>query len=317
MDALTLYSLLPEMAVFVRVVETGSFSLAARQLGSTPSTISRQIKKLEESLSTRLFERTTRELRITESGEQIYRHGRDIVNSALHAIDAAGNLAGSPRGRVSMSAPTAFARTVVHPLVSAFLRKYPEVNLRLLLTDEDVEPIAGDLDLVIRLTNTPPPGLAGRPLRRVRWMLCASKEYLERKGFPTHPEQLFAHECICLGEQPDDNRWRFRQRIVKGFEGVADTHQVNVSGRYTVNHPGARIDAALQGFGIASLPGFVAESVVARGDLVEVLGDWEFEVNAYAGNIWLLYPPNRFLPPKVRVLFDYLVERLSDVVEEH
>jgi DNA-binding transcriptional LysR family regulator len=316
MDALTLYALLPEMAVFARVVETGNFSVAARQLGSTPSTISRQIKKLEDALSTRLFERTTRELRVTESGEQIYRYSRDIVSSAMNAVDAAGNLASSPRGRVSISAPTAFAKTVIHPLVADFLRTYPDVDLRLYSTDDNVEPIAGDMDLVIRLTNSPPTGLAGRPLRTVRWILCASREYLDRYGTPEHPDELIEHDCICLGEKPDDNRWRFQRRTLDA-KSIADreTHLVEVSGRYTVNHAGARIDAAMEGFGIASLPAFAAETLVASGALVEVLEDWEFEVNAYVGSVWLLYPPNRFLPPKVRVLIDYLIRCLSDLPE--
>jgi DNA-binding transcriptional LysR family regulator len=313
MDALTLYALLPEMAVFARVVETGNFSVAARQLGSTPSTVSRQIKKLEDTLATRLFERTTRELRVTESGEQIYRYSRDIVSSALSAVDAAGNLAGSPRGRVNISAPTAFARTVIHPLIANFLHLYPDVDLRLFFTDDDVEPVAGDFDLVIRLTNSPPAGLAGRPLRTVRWMLCASEDYLDKRGMPRHPSDLTAHDCICLGEKPDDNRWRFRRRTHNTTSAaLPDTHLVEVSGRYTANHAGARIDAAVAGFGIASLPAFSAESAVAKGALVEVLNDWEFEVNAYVGGVWLLYPPNRFLPPKVRVLIDYLVACLAE-----
>lgn len=323
MDALTLYALLPEMAVFARVVETGNFSVAARQLGSTPSTISRQIKKLEDAMSTRLFERTTRELRVTESGEQIYRYSRDIVSSALSAVDAAGNLAGSPRGRVSISAPTAFARTVIHPLVADFLHAYPDVDLRLFFTDDDVEPVAGDLDLVIRLTNSPPAGLAGRPLRTVRWMLCASKDYLDKAGTPHHPNDLSAHDCICLGEKPDDNRWRFRRKVghvtpvaSASAAEAAEMHVVEVNGRYTANHAGARIDAAIAGFGIASLPAFAAESVVASGALIEVLDDWAFDVTAYVGGVWLLYPPNRFLPPKVRVLIDYLVARISDAADQ-
>lgn len=313
MDTLTLYALLPEMAIFARVVETGNFSVAARQLGSTPSTISRQIKKLEDALSTRLLERTTRELRVTESGEQVYRYSRDMVNSAQSAVDAAGNLAGKPRGRVSISVPTAYARSVIHPLMANFLRTYPDVDLRLFFTDDDVEPVAGDLDLVIRLTNAPPAGLAGRPLRTVRWMLCASKEYLDKRGTPRHPKDLSAHDCICLGETPDDNRWRFRRRKRPVKSSAAqETHVIEVRGRYTANHVGARIDAALEGFGIASLPEFAAEAVLAKGALVEILDDWEFDVNAYVGSVWLLYPPNRFLPPKVRVLIDYLVACLSD-----
>jgi len=313
MDALKLYALLPELAVFARVVETGNFSVAARQLGSTPSTISRQIKRLEDSLSTRLLERTTRELRVTESGEQIYQYSRDIVSSALGALDAAGNLAETPRGRVSMSAPTAFAKTVIDPLVPDFLRTYSDVDLRLFFTDEDVEPVTGDLDLVIRLTNAPPPGLAGRPLGTVRWMLCASTDYLRERGTPQHPKDLSDHDCICLGEKPDDNRWYFRRQGGNAKDAELSEHElVEVRGRYTANHAGARIDAAKAALGIASLPAFSAQAAVADGSLIEVLQDWEFDAHAYIGGIWLLYPPNRFLPPKVRVLIDYLVARLGD-----
>lgn len=313
MDALKLYALLPELAVFARVVETGNFSVAARQLGSTPSTISRQIKRLEESLSTRLLERTTRELRVTESGDQVYRYSRDIVSSALSALDAAGSLAETPRGRVSLSAPTAFAKTVIDPLVPDFLRIYRDVDLRLFFTDEDVEPVTGDLDLVIRLTNAPPPGLAGRPLGTVRWMLCASADYLRERSTPQHPQNLVAHDCICLGEKPDDNRWRFRRKGAHTQNAAqAENQLVEVRGRYTANHAGARIDAAKADLGIAILPAFSAQAAVADGSLIEVLQDWEFDAQAYIGGIWLLYPPNRFLPPKVRVLIDYLVARLGD-----
>jgi DNA-binding transcriptional LysR family regulator len=308
MDALRLYALLPELAVFARVVETGNFSVAARQLGSTPSTISRQVKRLEDSLCTRLLERTTRELRVTESGEQIYRYSRDIVSAALSALDAAGNLAETPRGRVSLSAPTAFAKTVIDPLVPAFLRTYSDVDLRLFFTDEDVEPVTGDLDLVIRLTNAPPPGLAGRPLGAVRWMLCASASYLCERGTPQTPKDLSHHDCICLGEKPDDNRWRFRRKGIDEDDAARAEHRlVEVRGRYTANHVGARIDAAKAGLGIAALPAFSAQAAVADGSLIDVLKEWEFDAHAYIGKIWLLYPPNRFLPPKVRVLIDYLV----------
>src|ERR1700729_3940122 len=119
-----LFALLPDMAVFARVVEAGNFSLAARQLGSTPSTVSRQIKRLEEALATRLLERSTRKVRVTESGAQGVRYCRDMVSAASAAVDAAGQLGGRAQGKVSVSAPTAFAKTVIHPLVPGFLRAY-------------------------------------------------------------------------------------------------------------------------------------------------------------------------------------------------
>lgn len=296
------FDLLPDMAVFARVVEAGNFSVAARQLGSTPSTVSRQIKRLEEALSTRLLERSTRTVRVTESGAQVVRFCRDMLSSASGAVDAAGQLSGRAQGKVSLSAPTQFARTVIHPLIAGFLRAYEEVDLQLLFTDHDIDPLVDDVDLVIRLTEHPPQGLSGRRLGAVRWMLVASPAYLLQRGMPAQPRDLLDHACIYLGETADDSRWRFRRG--------AETQGVDVKGRYIANHAGARLDAALQDFGIAGVPEFAAAAALKSGELVQVLPDWRFDGHAYVGSVWLLYPPNRFLPPKVRALIDYLVEHI-------
>jgi len=302
-----LFALLPDMAVFARVVDAGNFSLAARQLGTTPSTVSRQIKRLEAALATRLLERSTRTVRITESGAQVARFCRDMVSAAAGAVDAAGQLTGKPQGKVSVSAPTQFARAVLHPLMPEFLRAYDEVDLRIFFADHDVDPLAEDVDLVIRLTGHPPPGLAGRRLGAVRWLLAASPDYLRERGVPMQPRALREHACIYLGEAADDNRWRLRRG--------AETQSVDVKGRYIANHAGARLEGALQGFGIACVPEFAAADALRAGELIEVLADWQLDMHAYAGSVWLLYPPNRFLPPKVRALIDYLAARIPDALD--
>ncbi|AOY97385.1 transcriptional regulator [Cupriavidus sp. USMAA2-4] len=302
-----LFALLPDMAVFARVVDAGNFSLAARQLGTTPSTVSRQIKRLEDALATRLLERSTRKVRVTASGEQVYRHCRELVGAAAGAVDAAGALAARPAGRVSLSAPTAYAKTVIHPLVPDFLRACPDVDLRLVFSDATLDPLDDDLDLVIRLTDQPPPGLAGRRLGRVEWVLCASRAYLAARGEPRHPRELAAHDCLFLGETADDKRWRFRRTAPA--EAAAPV-SVEVRGRYAANHASARLEAAQQGLGIASLPDFAAAQALQRGEVVRVLADWTLEARAYVGTVWLLHPPNRFLPPKVRALIDFLDARL-------
>lgn len=303
MNPADLLDLLPDLAVFARVVDAGSFSAAAHQLGSTPSTVSRQIKRLEERLGARLLERSTRRLRMTESGTQVHRHCRDMMDAASGAADAAGESAGRARGRVSLSAPTAFAKSVLHPLVPGFLDAHPEVDLQLVFTDRDVDPLADDVDLVVRLTDHPPPGLAGRPLGVVRWVLCAAPAYLAARGMPDAPKELAQHDCLHLGESPDDGRWRFR----RGAESLS----VTVHGRYIANHAGARLEAAMAGLGIANLPDFVAADALRRGEVVCVLADWTLDARAYIGTVWLLYPSNRFLPPKVRVLIDHLAAHLA------
>ncbi|WP_250508963.1 LysR family transcriptional regulator [Caballeronia sp. GACF4] len=304
MNPSDLFDLLPDMAVFARVVDAGNFSIAARQLGSTPSTVSRQIKRLEDALATRLLERSTRKVRVTESGYQVYRHCRDMATAATGAVDAAGQLSGKPQGKVSLSAPTAYAKSVIHPLVPGFLAAYPEVDLQLVFSDHDIDPLASDVDLVIRATDDPPQGLAARRIGRVRWLLCAAPRYLQTRGEPAHPRDLARHDCIPLGETVDDHRWRF----ARGGE----TATVAVHGRYIANHAGARLDAAENGMGIATLPEFAAREALASGRVQAVLVDWEVQARAYRGPVWLLYPPNRFLPPKARALIDYLHAHLGE-----
>lgn len=298
-----LFALLPDLATFARVVDAGNFSSAARQLGSTPSTVSRQIKRLEDSLGTRLLERSTRSIRLTDAGAQIYRYCREMIGAASGAVDVAGQVIGEPRGKVSLSAPVSFARSVIHPLVAEFLRRWPDVDVQLVFADHEVDPLRDDVDMVIRLTRSPPPGLAARRLGAVGWMLCASRAYLAERGAPAEPRDLAEHACMYLGETVDDNRWHFRRG--------ADTQSVEVKSRYIANDADARLDAALHGLGIASLPDFVAAQALARGDLVRVLGDWEFEARPYMGPVWLLYPSNRFLPSRARALIDYLASRLQ------
>ncbi len=308
MNPTELFALLPDMATFARVVDAGNFSVAARQLGSTPSTVSRQIKRLEEALGTRLLERSTRSVRVTDSGAQVYRYCRDMVGAASGAVDVAGQMVGEPRGRVSISAPIAFARSVIHPLIPGFLRSLPDVDVQLIFADREVDPLRDDVDIVIRLTRSPPLGLAARRLGTVKWLLCASPAYLEAHGTPTEPRDLARHECLFLGETADDNRWHFRR--------ATETQTLEVRGRYIANHAGARLEAALQDLGIAILPDFAAVEALEQGGLVQLLVDWEFEARSYMGPVWLLYPPNRFLPSKVRALIDYLASHLHDSADD-
>jgi DNA-binding transcriptional LysR family regulator len=296
-----LLPLLPDLATFTQVVEAGNFSAAARPLGTTPSTISRQVQRLERALGTRLFERSTRRIRLTESGMEVYRHCRDMMDAASGAVDAASQLTAQPRGRVSISAPISVAKSLIHPKIPGFLRTYQEVEVQVVFDDRDIDPIRDHVDLVVRPTPTPPQGLAARQLGTVRWMPCASPGYLRARGTPVVPNDLAQHDCLYLGDTPDDNRWTFRQG------NHAQT--IDVRGRYIANDVSARHEAALADWGVASLPEFAVGDDLRAGRLVQVLPDWLFEPRAYSGPVWLLYPPNRLLPPKVRALIDWLVEQ--------
>lgn len=293
---------LADMAIFARVVEAGSFSGAARGLGLTPSAVSRQVARLEGLLRVRLLERTTRKLRLTEAGQAAFARCQALEASAREVMQLADRHAAAPSGLVRMAVPKAYGRQRIHPLVAPFLAAHPQVDVQLVTTDRAVDLFAEDIDLAVRITDTPPPGLAGRPLEAVEHLVCASPAYLARRGTPAHPRDLAAHDCIPLGEGPGELRWRF----ARGAQQVA----VAVRGRYRDNHSENRRDAALAGLGLASLPAFTAQAQIASGALVRVLAEWRHGTD-YSGTAWLLYPPGRFLPARMRAWIDHLAEKLA------
>lgn len=295
-------ALMGEMAVFAKVVETGSFSEAARQLGSTPSATSRAVARLEKALGTRLLQRTTRKLRLSESGEQVHARCLDLVHAAQAVLATSGHFGAAPQGLLRVSVPKAVGRFLVHPHMAEFLALYPQIDVQLRLEDRYVDLIDEPVDLALRITDRPPPGLMGRPLCRIGHLLCATPAYLAAHGTPRHPHDLRQHSCIFLGEAPGDARWKFR----RGGRTVS----VDVRGRYAANHTGVRLDAVLHGLGIGSLPDFTARQALQQGRIVPVLADWQF-LPFYSGPLWLLYPPTRHLPPKLRVFIDFLAERLA------
>jgi len=294
--------LLGEMAIFVKVVETGSFSEAARQLGASPSAVSRSISRLEQALATRLLQRTTRKLRLSDDGEEVFKRCCEVAGAAQSVMDLSGRFTRSAEGLIRISVPKAVGRYVIHPHMPEFLRRYPHVDVQLILEDRYVDLIDDNVDLSIRITDQPPPGLVGRQLFPIEHVLCATPAYLAEHGTPAEPEDLRGHSCIYLGETPADARWKFKQS--------ARSVTVGVRGRYAANHTGVRLDAVLQHLGIGSLPYFTARQALDQGLIVQVLPKWSF-IASYHGGAWLLHAPSRYLPPKMRVFIDYLVEQLA------
>lgn len=296
--------LMPYMAVFVKVVDCGSFSAAAERLGTTASAVSRQVASLEAALSVKLLERTTRKLRLSEAGVEAYVRCCHLVDSCQAVMEVAGRFNSAPQGLVKLSVPKAFGRKLIGPHIPAFLRLYPDISIQLMLTDNPVDLISDDLDLMIKITDTPPLGLAARPLVNVCHVLCATEQYLFAHGIPEHPSDLAQHSCLYLGEIPSDNRWQFRHRMTN------DCVNVTVSGRFVTNHSEARLDGVLESLGIGCLPLFTAQEALKERRIVQVLPEWHY-VTSYFGMAWILYQPNRYLSPKCRVLIDYLVNQVA------
>lgn len=295
-------SLLPDLATFVLIVEQGSFSAAARVSGATPSAISRSVSRLERELGSKLLHRTTRKLALSETGKSVYEHALDMLDAARLAIDSGSSAQQIAQGKLTISVPKAVGSFVIHPLIPEFLQRYPQVDICLRLEDRYIDLIDGGVDLALRITHSPSPGLYGRALMPVTHVICATPEYLRRYGTPLQPQALREHSCISLGETPADARWKFRR--------AGKTETITTQGRYAANHTGVRLNAVKRHLGIGSLPLFTTQHALSRGEIVQVLPEWEF-ISSYSGELWLLWMRNQHMPARMRAMIDYLTEKMA------
>jgi len=283
--------------VFARVVDDGSFSAAARALGLSLPGVSKQVARLEKALNARLLNRTTRRLSLTEAGAAFHGYCLRLLEDARAAEEAVTRLHEAPRGQLRVSAPAAFAAGQLAPLLSAFLTRYPDINLELDASDRLVDLAEDGYDLAIRLTAHPPERHVARPLRRIRRVACAAPAYLERHGIPQHPHDLTGHNCLVYVQAEGANLWEFEQ------DGRALA--VAVRGNVRSNSTDTLRQASLQGLGIIRVRDYVVSQDLQTGALREILPSFAPPSRA---ELYALYLPNRHLPPKARVFIDYLVE---------
>ena len=296
------HNLLPDLAIFVLIIDQGSFTAAAKAAGSTPSAISRSVSRLEQALGSKLLHRTTRKLALSETGKMVYEHAQEMLNAAQMAMDSGSSRQQVAQGKLTVSVPKAVGRFVIHPLMAEFLERYPDVDVCLRLEDRYMDLIDDGIDLALRISQSPSPGLYGKALMPVGHVICATPTYLRQHGTPDTPQALREHCCISLGETPADSRWKFR------LGDKSETIQTH--GRYAANHTGVRLDAVKNHLGIGSLPLFTAREALANGEIVQVLPTWEF-ISDYSGDLWLLWTRNQHMPARMRAMIDYLSEKLS------
>lgn len=295
-------NLLPDLATFVLIIDQGSFSAAAKIAGATPSAMSRSVSRLEQALGSKLLHRTTRKLALSDTGKMVYEHAQEMLSAAQMAIDSASSRQNIAQGKLTVSVPKAVGRFVVHPLMAEFFARFPDVDVCLRLEDRYMDLIDDGVDLALRISQSPSPGLYGKALMPVSHIICATPEYLRHHGTPDNPQALRDHSCISLGETPADSRWKFRRG------DKVETLQTR--GRYAANHTGVRLDAVKHHLGIGSLPLFTAREALASGEIVQVLPEWEF-ISDYSGDLWLLWTRDKHMPARMRAMIDYLSEKLS------
>ncbi len=287
---------LSRIRAFVQVFDAGGFSAAARQHGRSKALLSKYVTDLEDYLGVRLMNRTTRKLSLTEAGEAYYREASQLLQQ-LDDLDASIlDQTAAPRGLLRVSAPRNFGEMILAPAIFSFLAEQPGVTLDLRLEDRFVDLVEEGIDVALRIAAAPDSSLIARRLAAMRHSVVAAPAYLDAHGVPRAPEDLRNHAAIVDTNLSGQANWRF---AVDG-----QTVSVHVRGPVRVNSPLSARDAALAGLGIAVLPGYLADPMIAAGRLVPIL-DGHVQTGA---SLMAVYPHRRHLAGKVRALIDYLVE---------
>lgn len=289
---------LAALRAFVKVVETGSFSEAGRQMRLSRSAISKHIADLEHDLGVQLLNRTTRQTGPTESGQAYFERAITILAELDAADQTVAHLQKSPRGILRVNAPMSFGTMRLGPAIAEFMGLYPELKIQLVLTDEHVDPVHDGWDITLRIADLESSSLISRKVVPVPRVVCASPSYLEKHGTPLHPDDLRQHSCLTYGFLATGNQWK--------LTGKDGDHWIQPPWTLCVNNAEVLRDAALAGRGITLLPKFVALDQLTDGSLHEVLSEY----SAPALELYALYPPTRHLAIKVRLFIDFLVSHL-------
>jgi DNA-binding transcriptional LysR family regulator len=291
MDTLT------RMRAYIEVVEAEGFSAAARRIGRSKALLSKYVRELEDELGALLINRTTRQFSLTEAGHSYFARASELVKEIDSLAESVRETAGDVRGRIKLTAPRTFADAPIGRSLIDFAVAHPEIMLDIRLDDRFVDLVEEGFDLAIRITRLEDSSMIARRLAPFAIAICGSPELIERVGLPTKPADLSKMPCVI----DTNSRWLANWPFV-GEDGQMTS--VTVSGRLEVNSPLATRNAACAGLGFAGLPDFIAEPELKSGRLVAVLR----EFTPQGGGIFAVYPHRRYLPAKIRVLVDYLVQ---------
>jgi DNA-binding transcriptional LysR family regulator len=294
---------LASLRAFVKVVELGSFSEAARQLRLSRSAISKYIGDLEHSLGVQLLNRTTRHASPNENGQAYFERAMSILSDIDAADQAVTHLQSTPRGLLRVNAPMSFGTLRLGPAIADFMQKYPELQINLVLSDELVDPVHDGFDVTLRIAELESSSLIARKIVPIERVVCASPGYLDRHGVPAHPSELRSHVLLTYGFLLTGNQWK--------LTGTDGDHWIHPSWLLCANNAEVLRDAAIKGRGIALLPTFIAGAALREGKLRTVLDNYK----APPLSLHAIYPPTRFLPAKVRLFIDFLVERFGTDID--
>lgn len=290
---------LNEVLAFTKVVEYKSYSKAAEHLGVPKSNLSRKIASLEERLSIRLLQRTTRTLSLTEAGKIYYEECKKALSKIEDAESVVSSLQATPQGllRVTMSVEIGYFFT--RYLLPKFLQQYPKIKFEAILTNDRVDLIKENVDLAFRIGSSDDSTYIAKKFGHVRIGLFASQDYLKKKGTPEEPYDLEKHDCILFSHKNVWNTWV----LSRGSQEI----DVQVDGKYIANNFAAIREAIMSGVGIGFLPSLVfkeecSDEKKGKGSIVHVLDEWEGPIT----NISLVYPSRKFTTPKMKAFMDFI-----------
>lgn len=291
---------LASMVLFARVVQSRSFTEAARREGVTKSSVSRRIAALEENLGVKLLRRTTRKLDLTDEGMRFYEHCARILDDVHAAAEAVTGAGTELKGVIRVSAPVTLSQMHLGRALAGFLLAHPEIELRLTADDRLVDVVEGGFDVVIRVGKLAASSLVARRLAADRLVVSGAPSYLERRGVPEAPGDLLHHDCLHYANVPLSGEWRFR--------GEKGPEPVPVRGPLTASDGTVLREAALAGLGLVVTPRFMVAAELADGRLVQVLERWR------RGRIGLfaVTAPGRQQPRRIKALVDWLARYFAE-----
>ncbi len=291
---------LTAMRVFVDVAATGSFSATADKLDMSRAMVTRYVAELEQWLNARLLQRSTRRVTLTDAGEQCLRRSQQMLALMENIEEETAHGDGELRGQLRLTCSMSFAYAHLAAAIAQFLTLHPQLKIDLNVSDGTLNLIEARIDLAIRISSEPDPLLIGRPLALCDSVLLASPAYLASHGQPQTPDKLAQHQCLSHANF-GKNTWHFTRN--------GEAMQVSVSSHFSANDATVLLQAALAGAGVALLPTYLANPYLASGALQAILPDWDVPLMT----IYALFPSRRHLPPAVRALLDFLVQRFAAV----
>jgi DNA-binding transcriptional LysR family regulator len=290
---------LESLRAFVKVVQHGGLSAAARDLRLSRSAVSKYLIDLETELGVQLLVRTTRSASLTENGLAYYERVVAILAEIDEADAAIGSLQSEPRGILRVNAPMSFGTLHLGTAIADFMEKYPELKIQLVLSDELIDPVREGFDVTLRIADLPSSSLIARKISPAPRVICAAPSYLQRHGAPQHPNDLREHECLTYGHLATGYQWK--------LSGPDGDHWIQIPWTLCTNNAEVLRDAAVKGRGVALLPTFIAGADLRTGALTAVLTQYKApEISVYA-----IYPQTKHLSVKVRVFIDFLAERFD------